>query len=614
MGVTRVQYRERQRLLAADLRFEQAYRLGMAGRHYLGPHDWGVIRGLWVIQAGEKGFQLTPGVAIDGYGRELLVPETVDLGDRELDAQRCWYVHLFYCEDPEQVPPWRLCKATPAPRIRQRTAIRISETLLSPPADASDLASARAAGIVSASSPWPVLVARIGTGCWVPPKPDAPLIDHSLVRYAAHRSSGIRSPSGNATLQLGLTGLTDVYHFLVSTRDADQSLSRRLGVDRDQTFHVWRPLVISGAQGHGEIDLGKSLKLQIRLPMPAGLGRSLRIEGRVDSELRTLSASVLELGDTPPGIPSSVAEEIALNKKSVSLPFKGVGQASVSLLDANNARPIGFADARKRVRVAHKDADGVTFALDITRTGGQLALDNKAILRPAAQLDADPLMREIHAVITSAPADVALKTELRISGGAADDTDSSRRISFGAQTADGYVPSMTLDGRGRIGILASEVPAPGQEVPLLNVAGTVYLPPIGKSDPLLPDLVTLAYLSGLVQIGNIATNPKLQINPGTGSPASLYDLVVTRAGGNFTIKHVVELITGISSNADMSFRTLGTIDMPAAAAGASTTTHVTPPGLPPSSGRSVLVQALMLVEIGGKARVAISNSQPITLP
>ena len=69
MAVALVHYRERQRLLTADFVTEQDYRLGLAGRHHLGPHRWGVVRGLALVRDVD-GWILEPGLAIDGYGRE----------------------------------------------------------------------------------------------------------------------------------------------------------------------------------------------------------------------------------------------------------------------------------------------------------------------------------------------------------------------------------------------------------------------------------------------------------------------------------------------------------------------------------------------------------------
>src|SRR5882672_12865706 len=119
MSIVRVEYRERQRLTAADLRTEQDYRLALAGRHHVGPHEWGVVRGLYVMEprGPSTAFTLMPGVAIDGYGREILVPEPHELTG--VTPEDCCYVWLYYCEAGEQIPRGRVCKDDPAPRVAQ---------------------------------------------------------------------------------------------------------------------------------------------------------------------------------------------------------------------------------------------------------------------------------------------------------------------------------------------------------------------------------------------------------------------------------------------------------------------------------------------------------------
>ncbi len=81
----RVQYREGQRLLAADLRAEQAYHTAARRRHALSGHTWGIVRGLApAVDAGRLLIQ--PGLAVDGYGRELLLPEPLAIDPADLAA------------------------------------------------------------------------------------------------------------------------------------------------------------------------------------------------------------------------------------------------------------------------------------------------------------------------------------------------------------------------------------------------------------------------------------------------------------------------------------------------------------------------------------------------
>jgi hypothetical protein len=78
--VIRVNYFDRQFLRVQDFTDEQAYHLAMRRRHNLAHHSWGIVEGLEVIQDVQAGgLYVTPGMAVDGYGRELVAPERLPL-------------------------------------------------------------------------------------------------------------------------------------------------------------------------------------------------------------------------------------------------------------------------------------------------------------------------------------------------------------------------------------------------------------------------------------------------------------------------------------------------------------------------------------------------------
>ena len=288
MSIVRVQYRERQRLTSADLRAEQDYRLGLGGRHHLSHHDWGVVRGL-CVQGKEGAYMLAPGIAIDGYGREILVDQAAPLP--ALNLQQCAYVLLHYCDQPEQVPPGRACADEPGPRVRQRYALLANESARSLQA-IPDIADARAAGTPAQVAPWPVVIARVGDGCPAQAGPNAvapPRIDYAYTRYVRHRASLVRSPTGRAVLQLGLTGRSDVYHFALETAHGD-ALERRVAIDRDNVIHVWRELAILGTQFQAQMQFA-SRTVVLSIPRPAGVRGPIVLTGTLD-RARTLSFAV----------------------------------------------------------------------------------------------------------------------------------------------------------------------------------------------------------------------------------------------------------------------------------------------------------------------------------
>jgi hypothetical protein len=94
---SRVHYFERQFLRVNEFRDEQLYQLALRRRHNLGPHTWGIVAGL-EIALEDGSIVIRAGMAIDGYGRELLLRDKKrmplvtfdDLGTDRLDV---WLVY-----------------------------------------------------------------------------------------------------------------------------------------------------------------------------------------------------------------------------------------------------------------------------------------------------------------------------------------------------------------------------------------------------------------------------------------------------------------------------------------------------------------------------------------
>jgi hypothetical protein len=88
VSVKRLNYFTHQLLREQDFKDEQQYNLEMRRRHNRLFHSWGVVEGLEVTPEGERAVSISPGMAIDGEGREivLLRPVRRDLGDRHRDS------------------------------------------------------------------------------------------------------------------------------------------------------------------------------------------------------------------------------------------------------------------------------------------------------------------------------------------------------------------------------------------------------------------------------------------------------------------------------------------------------------------------------------------------
>lgn len=77
--ILRLHYYERQYLGAADLEDQQTYLRDMRRRHNIGHHTWGILTGLMLVEEPVAGdptavdVYIQPGMAIDGFGREIIV-------------------------------------------------------------------------------------------------------------------------------------------------------------------------------------------------------------------------------------------------------------------------------------------------------------------------------------------------------------------------------------------------------------------------------------------------------------------------------------------------------------------------------------------------------------
>jgi hypothetical protein len=74
----RVRYVERAQLKTADLAAEQSSRLSGRWLHQIAEHEWGIVVGL-AVDVDNWGFTIQSGVAVDGFGRELVLSSSLSL-------------------------------------------------------------------------------------------------------------------------------------------------------------------------------------------------------------------------------------------------------------------------------------------------------------------------------------------------------------------------------------------------------------------------------------------------------------------------------------------------------------------------------------------------------
>lgn len=83
--IERVHYYQNEYLGAEDFQAEQAYHRDMRRRHNLAHHRWGIVTGLELVQlakpnqSGAFDVYINPGLAVDGFGREIVVTERFKL-------------------------------------------------------------------------------------------------------------------------------------------------------------------------------------------------------------------------------------------------------------------------------------------------------------------------------------------------------------------------------------------------------------------------------------------------------------------------------------------------------------------------------------------------------
>lgn len=81
---SRVNYFDRQYIRLAELRDEQTYHLQQRRRHNLSHHSWGIVVGLDLLPDDGRPV-VRPGLAVDGYGRELLLLNRAVCGREQFD-------------------------------------------------------------------------------------------------------------------------------------------------------------------------------------------------------------------------------------------------------------------------------------------------------------------------------------------------------------------------------------------------------------------------------------------------------------------------------------------------------------------------------------------------
>ena len=133
--IQRLNYYQRQFLGAEDFKAQQAYHRDMRRRHHLAHHTWGIVVGLDLVELPHPDdptlleIHVMPGMAVDGYGREILVLQPAKLNPADFASfkdNRLREVWIEYAEEKARppAPGYELC-ATPGQLSRTLETYRL---------------------------------------------------------------------------------------------------------------------------------------------------------------------------------------------------------------------------------------------------------------------------------------------------------------------------------------------------------------------------------------------------------------------------------------------------------------------------------------------------------
>ncbi len=235
ISIARVHYFERQFLRTQDFTDEQAYHVAMRRRHNIAHHIWGIVTGLAVIVDADSNLSVLSGMAVDGYGRELILQEQQQLSpqafdDKGSDVLDVWLVYSRLDSDQAprgygacgngdgqsfyrsiERPLIRLDVPDPAYPHRQPKGIPDGDLNFDPSRTPPD----------NLSEAWPVFLGQILRVRPNPGKPYVYSVNLADRPYVGLRAEEIVAASKRARVQIGAELETDTRRFAVFVPEAD---------------------------------------------------------------------------------------------------------------------------------------------------------------------------------------------------------------------------------------------------------------------------------------------------------------------------------------------------------------------------------------------------------
>jgi hypothetical protein len=265
--IIRPHYYERQFLRTQDFVVEQAYQLTMNRRHVISQHIWGIVRGLEISIDPDGNLSVLPGMAVDGYGRTLLLAQQQSIPhgafDVKGDTLEVWAVYnqtpatdgpsgaVCRTDTPEafyRLEEQAIIEALPPnltyPNRRQPPGVPAGDVNFDPSRTPPDDPLDR----------WPVYLGMAQRGRPGPNKPYVYSVDLSDRPYAGLVGEAIRAPSGRARVQIGSEKRDDRRRFAVFLQDAAaaragqpvEELEPRLEIDQDGSLTMRSQTTVYG--------------------------------------------------------------------------------------------------------------------------------------------------------------------------------------------------------------------------------------------------------------------------------------------------------------------------------------------------------------------------------
>lgn len=258
-GIARVHYFPQQFLRKQEFEAEQAYHLTMRRRHNIAHHSWGIVCGLEVTVEENIPFVM-PGMAIDGYGREIILAKKVPLAVSTFDEKDTDVLDVLITYDrvgSDDVPKgYANCQndnETSYYRWQERPIIYMEKP------DPAHLFRREPESVPEGdlqfmpyhaltddpTNDWPVFLGQVRQ------EGEAPDFEYKPVAkerpFVGLRGEQINSPSGNAHVQIGAERIDDDRRFVISTKNIlNKNLVRRLQINQKGELDIYQKTAVHG--------------------------------------------------------------------------------------------------------------------------------------------------------------------------------------------------------------------------------------------------------------------------------------------------------------------------------------------------------------------------------